>query len=160
MCRLVAKSCLILNEKGAWCGSENTKFMDDSPKIGDIIRHRLNKTFFDVCLYYTNLIDYLRIFMALVALFIILQYKHDQDSCSGYVLGVLIFGSVLLGTMNGYVARHFKQSTVMGCGWNWLAYILAQYSLAIWCLTQTMTTTLTTNHAGFGMISHFQLNRS
>ena len=34
-------------------------------------------------------------------------------------------GNVLLDWVDGPVARHYEQSSVMGCGWDWLADILA-----------------------------------
>jgi phosphatidylglycerophosphate synthase len=109
---------------------ENGKWIDGPvPKHGSVIVHRVRKTFADVCLYYANIIDYFRILMALVALILILHLPHWR-----YSIASLIMGSVLLDWIDGPVARHYGQSTVMGCGWDWLADLLAQYCLAIWCL--------------------------
>ena len=110
--------------------NENGKWIDGPvPSHGSVIIHRVRKTFADVWLYYANLIDYFRIVMAIVALILILHYPDWN-----YVIAFLIMGSVLLDWIDGPVARHFGQSTVMGCGWDWLADLLAQYCLAIWCL--------------------------
>ena len=133
MSGLFTKNCLYINEKGVWCDDDE----QECPKIGEIIRHRLNKTYFDVWLYYANLIDYLRILMTLVALALIFHNKTIEDPMINYTITSLILGSVVLDAVDGKVARYFGQSTVMGCGWDWLADILAQYSLAIWCLVST-----------------------
>jgi len=109
MSRLKTNQCLYINEKGAWCNDEN------APIHGEIVKHRVDKTFFDVCFYYANMIDYTRILMTLVALALIIYRKNINelflvDCC----IGSLIFGSVLLDAVDGYVARRFHQSTVMG----------------------------------------------
>jgi phosphatidylglycerophosphate synthase len=67
--------------------------------------------------------------MAITALVLIVRVPGQ-----GYPIAALIFGSVLLDWVDGPAARHFGQSTVMGCGWDWLGDILAQYCLAIWCM--------------------------
>ena len=157
MSSLISSSCLYINEKGSWCSSSNSGDDDDdkhidnddyakSPRVGEIIKHRVSKTFFDVWLYYANLIDYARILMTLVALWLIFylnqnhNHKHNQSLSSNTftiecIVGSLIFGSVLLDAVDGHAARYFHQSTVMGCGWDWLADIFAQYCLAIWTLS-------------------------
>jgi phosphatidylglycerophosphate synthase len=138
---LLTNAHLYINEAGRWCDAENdTVAMTSSAPLcpGDIVKHRLNKTFFDVYTYYANLIDYARILMAVAALALIFQNTSNEDAwCSivlNYTIASLIFGSVLLDAVDGKVARYFNQSTVMGCGWDWLADIFAQYCLAVWCL--------------------------
>lgn len=136
MSRLITTSCVHINAKGNWCNDED----DSSPRVGDVIRHRVSKTFADVGLYYANLIDYARILMALAALGGVFLAQKEHHSSSGchiveWIIGALIFGSVLLDAVDGKVARYFQQSSVMGCGWDWLADIFAQYCLAVWCAT-------------------------
>ncbi len=138
MSGLVTNAYLYINEAGRWCDAENdTVAMTSSAPFcrGDIVKHRLNKTFVDVYMYYANLIDYARILMAVAALALILQNASNEEVLN-YTIAALIFGSVLLDAVVGRVARHFNQSTVLGCGWDWLADIFAQYCLAIWCLNK------------------------
>ena len=108
MSRLKTNQCLCMDEKGAWRSD------DTIPKHGDIIKNRVSKTFTNVCWYYANIIDYMRIFMTLVALSLILFYNNTNapflvECC----ISSLIFDSVLLNVVGGKVASHFNQSTVM-----------------------------------------------
>lgn len=120
--------------------NENGKWIDGPiPSKNNIIIHRLRKTFYDVWLYYANLIDYLRIIMAIIALILILHYPTWD-----YMISFLIMGSVLLDWIDGPVARYYNQSTVMGCGWDWLADLLAQYCLAIWCVEKNISSPIKT----------------
>ena len=43
-----------------------------------------------------------------------------------YTIGTVIMLNVLLDWVDGPVARHYGQSSIIGCGWDWLADILAQ----------------------------------
>lgn len=142
MSRLISPSCLYINERGAWCSDDAHDAQ--SPRVGDIIKHRVSKTFFDVWLFYANLIDYTRILMTLVALALIFLNNTESKSftieCS---IGALIFSSVLLDAVDGHAARYFHQSTVMGCGWDWLADIFAQYCLAVWSITSAPNSLIT-----------------
>ena len=46
------------------------------------------------------------------------------------------------------MARHYGQSSVMGCGWDWLADIFAQYNLAGWTpFSMSSVPTLASTHA-------------
>ena len=115
MSRLISPSCLFINETGAWCSDDANDAR--SPRVGDIIKHRVSKTFFDVWLFYANLIDYARILMTLVALTLIFLNNNENKSFSiECTIGALIFGSVLLDAVDGHAARYFHQSTVMGRG--------------------------------------------
>mmetsp|Transcript_3013 Transcript_3013/g.4592 ORF Transcript_3013/g.4592 Transcript_3013/m.4592 type:complete len:446 (+) Transcript_3013:155-1492(+) len=113
---------LYINQKGKWVSGPVAS-------TGDVITHRIRKTIKDVWWYYANLIDYFRILMAVVALVLILHAPEWK-----FCIATLIFGSVLLDWIDGPIARHYNQSTVIGCGWDWLADLLAQYCLAIWCV--------------------------
>ena len=102
---------------------------DHSPKCFETIKVTATKDFHEIALYYANMIDYGRIVMTIVALLLILL-----DPSYGITIAILLFGSTLLDWVDGPVARAYKQSTVMGCGWDWLADILCQYALAIWTM--------------------------
>lgn len=135
---LKTKEFLYINEHGKWCDVD----IELSPRKGDVIRHRVNKTFFDVYFYYANLIDYVRILMACVALALIfvnfIFAPKEKELFLSYAIAILLFSSFLLDGVDGKAARYFNQPTVMGCGWNWLADIIAQYCLAVWCLCRMM----------------------
>ncbi len=121
---LVLNMGLYINSKGKWEEGPNAK-------KGEMIVHTVRKTFFDVCFFYANMIDYFRVLMGLAALVVInLAPEYKQTIAS------LIFGSVLLDWIDGPIARAYNQSTVMGCGWDWFADLLAQYDLAIWCVAE------------------------
>ena len=148
MSSLITSSCLYINEKGSWCSNSNSSSSNNSdeyaksPRVGEIIKHRISKTFFDVWLYYANLIDYARILMTLVALTLIFYLNQNHlNTLNTFTIectiGSLIVGSVLLDAVDGHAARYFQQSTVMGCGWDWLADIFAQYCLAIWTMSSS-----------------------
>ena len=47
---LKTKEFLYINEHGKWCDVD----IELSPRKGDVIRHRVNKTFFDMYFYYAN----------------------------------------------------------------------------------------------------------
>ena len=72
--------------------------------------------------YYANMIDYFRCIMTLVALVMILHTPEYRVT-----IGAMLMISTLLDWVDGPVARAWKQSTVMGCGWDWLADILTQF---------------------------------
>lgn len=136
MSGLKTNQFLYINDRGKWC-DVNTEL---SPRQGDIIKLRVSKTFFDIYSYYANLIDYARILMTCAALALIFSNftstSKEMERFISYAIAILVFGSVLLDAVDGKAARYFNQSTVMGCGWDWLADIMAQYCLAVWCLCQ------------------------
>jgi phosphatidylglycerophosphate synthase len=119
---LSLENFLYYTEKGKWEPGE-------VPYKNDVIIHRVRKSFKDIYWYYANVIDYFRIVMGVIAIVLILHKSEWQ-----YTIAVLIMGSVLLDWVDGPVARKYGQSTVMGCGWDWLGDLMAQYSLAIWCM--------------------------
>lgn len=114
---------LYIDQKGKWVsGLPNAK-------KGEMVIHTVRKTWFDVRFFYANMIDYCRVIMGVMALAVIIQNPEYK-----YTIAALIFGNVLLDWVDGPVARAYNQSSVMGCGWDWFADILAQYDLAIWCM--------------------------
>lgn len=131
---LVSKSCIHINEKGKWVDFNHPRL--NAPEVGDVIVHKVRRGFFDVWLYYANIIDYARIVMTVVALIMMLDYNATPEPLHwrNITIATLIFGSVLLDWVDGPVARYYGQSSIMGCGWDWLADIFAQYCLAIWCM--------------------------
>ena len=60
--------------------------------------------------------------MVIAAVVFILHYPEYRIS-----IGATLMISTLLDWVDGPVARAWKQSTVMGCGWDWLADILTQF---------------------------------
>ena len=94
----------------------------DGPELkkGDTVVLTVSKTWPDICWFYANIIDYFRCYLAIVALVVIL-YTPEQK----VLIGCLIMGNLLLDWIDGPVARHYGQQSVMGCGWDWLADILA-----------------------------------
>jgi len=138
---LVSKTCIRINEKGKWVEDKHPKL--PCPQVGDVITHRVRRSFQDVALYYANIIDYARVVMTVVALILMIDENATTDPTSwrNITIAILIFGSVLLDWVDGPVARYFGQSSVMGCGWDWLADIFAQYCLAIWCMYMSQNST-------------------
>jgi len=116
---------LYINQKGKWLGGQ------PNAKKGEMVVHTVRKTWFDIRYYYANMIDYFRVLMGVVALAVIIQAPEYK-----YTIASLIFGNVLLDWVDGPVARAYNQSSVMGCGWDWFGDILAQYDLAIWCVSE------------------------
>ena len=128
-------NCLYITNDGTWLTDDHPKL--SSPKVGEVLVHKVQKTFYDVRFYYANLIDYLRILMTILALILIVNQDTNPNSFTNYSIAFLIFGSVLLDWVDGSVARHFKQTSVMGCGWDWLADLLTQYCLAVWGMSNS-----------------------
>ena len=108
----------------------NGKWLEGgTPSKGSIIKHKVDLLFEDTLWYYANCIDYVRITMTIFALIGI-----SLNIFSNLLLSFLIFGSVLLDWIDGPIARYFEQTSIIGCGWDWLADLFAQYCLAIWVI--------------------------
>jgi hypothetical protein len=116
------EEALYINKYGKWIEGQ-------APQRGDQVVHRVRKTFGDIWWYYANLIDYFRCILGVAALVVILYFPAYK-----LTIGAMIMSNVLLDWIDGPIARAYNQSSVMGCGWDWLADILAQYNLAIWCM--------------------------
>jgi phosphatidylglycerophosphate synthase len=119
---LDSQHMLVKNTEGHWMHHENV------PQ-GGRVEIRVCGNFGGVWWYYANLVDYLRIAMALIACAIIVS-----DPAPGWWISVLIMGNVLLDWVDGPLARHFGQSTTIGCGMDWLADLAAQFAIALWTL--------------------------
>lgn len=117
-----SKDVLYRNDKGAWVPGRR-------PARGETVTTRTGIPFSSTAFYYANIIDYGRVALSLVALYFILQAPAWR-----YTIGTVIMLNVLLDWVDGPVARHYGQSSIIGCGWDWLADILAQYNLAIWSM--------------------------
>ena len=98
---------------------------------GELRLVRIGKSFADVLLYYANICDYVRVLLSLASLLLILHAPHSR-----LTIAASITANVLLDWLDGPLARHFGQSSIIGCGWDWLADILAQYGLAIWMVRE------------------------
>lgn len=100
---------------------------DFAPTEGEAIKVIVRKPFSDIALYYANVIDYGRCLLAVAALIMIMHAPEYLVTISA-----MLMANTLLDWVDGPVARAYKQSTVMGCGWDWLADILNQYAAAVW----------------------------
>jgi hypothetical protein len=105
---LKTSSCFCINEQGKWCHNvENDK---NAPKHDHIMPHRISNTFANVCLNNSNIVEYMRIFMTVVALEIVFLNKNSPSLSFECAISGLILSSVLLELVN----RHkFHKSTVM-----------------------------------------------
>eukprot|EP00300_Choanocystis_sp_HF-7_P023916 c25305_g1_i1.p1 GENE.c25305_g1_i1~~c25305_g1_i1.p1 ORF type:complete len:471 (-),score=82.34 c25305_g1_i1:57-1469(-) len=92
-----------------------------------IVQTRVTKPFHDLWKYYANLIDFGRIFLSILSL-LVMMYADTYR----YTIAWLIMANVLLDWVDGPVARAYGQSSILGCGLDWCADILAQYCIAIW----------------------------
>ena len=81
--------------------------------------------FHQIKYYYSNLIDYARVVMCLLAVFTIGMNWPMFTA-------ILVVGSVLLDWVDGPVARAYHQCTIFGSGVDWLADVLAQVVLMVW----------------------------
>ena len=108
MSRLKTSSYLCINEQGEWC--RDVENDENAPKHGHIMTHRVSNTFANVCLYNSNIVEYTRIFMTLVALEFVFLNKNSPSPSFECAIGGLILSSVLL----ELVTRHkFHKLTVM-----------------------------------------------
>jgi phosphatidylglycerophosphate synthase len=103
----------------SWLIFENGKWRDAGPAPTPCTR------FSDVRYYFSNLIDYARIAMCLLAA-VTLSFHQPLATA------ILIFGSTLLDWLDGPVARARDQCTIFGSGVDWLADILAQIVTVMW----------------------------
>ena len=120
-----------INQKGKWVNNQPTA------KKGEVVIHTVRKTWADVRFFYANIIDYVRVIMGVAATAMISNAPEWKNT-----IAFLIVGNVLLDWVDGPVARAYNQSSVMGCGWDWFADILAQYNLAMWCTAEKSPITL------------------
>ena len=89
----------------------------------------MGKNFFEISKYYANLIDYARCLLGVISS-VLIQHWPEQT----WLIASGIMLNTLLDWVDGPVARMYGQSTVMGCGWDWLADIFAQYNITVWCM--------------------------
>src|SRR5690242_8447290 len=98
----------------SWLIFENGKWRDAAPdRGGPCTRFR------DLRGYYSNLIDYGRSVLCLVA-------ALTLAAGMPFITAVLILASILLDWVDGPVARAHNQCTIFGSGADWLADMLAQ----------------------------------
>jgi len=103
-----------------WLTFENGKWREAGPdSAGPVTR------FPDLCYYYSNLIDYVRVALCLLAA-ATLAWRMPLTTA------VLLLSSTLLDWVDGPVARAYNQCTVFGSGVDWLADILAQFVTLVW----------------------------
>jgi phosphatidylglycerophosphate synthase len=102
-----------------WLIFENGKWKPGPDPAGPATR------FSDLAGYYSNLIDYARVALCLVAA-VTLALRLPL------VTAVLLLSSTLLDWLDGPVARAYNQCTVFGSGVDWLADILAQIVTLVW----------------------------
>jgi phosphatidylglycerophosphate synthase len=81
--------------------------------------------FSDLRFYYSNLVDYARVAMCLLAA-LTLAWRLPLATA------VLILGSTLLDWVDGPLARAYHQCTIFGPGVDWLADMLAQIVTLVW----------------------------
>mmetsp|Transcript_1747 Transcript_1747/g.2262 ORF Transcript_1747/g.2262 Transcript_1747/m.2262 type:complete len:239 (+) Transcript_1747:136-852(+) len=81
-----------------------------------------------ICLYYANLIGYVRVGMALAAAWLIPAQCH-------LVIGLLLLASTLLDWIDGPIARAFHQTSIFGGGLDWFADLLVQVAIMVWWTT-------------------------
>ena len=137
MMPLLTKKCIRINEKGEWVE-------DYAPNIDDVITHGVRKSFQNVVFYYANLIAYTRLIMCFISLGFLINLadgaKGDPKSWINILVAILILGSVHLDCIVGHDASYFGESSVVGCGLNWLGDIFAQYCLVIWSMIMSDNT--------------------
>eukprot|EP00300_Choanocystis_sp_HF-7_P008312 c15845_g1_i1.p1 GENE.c15845_g1_i1~~c15845_g1_i1.p1 ORF type:complete len:479 (+),score=97.13 c15845_g1_i1:118-1437(+) len=92
-----------------------------------IVETQVTKPFSQLWFYYANLIDFGRVALSVLSLVMIMWAPAWH-----YTIAGLIMGNVLLDWVDGPVARAYGQSSILGCGLDWCADILAQYSIAVW----------------------------
>lgn len=101
-----------------------------APARQESLKLTATKTWDEICYYYANIIDYVRVLMSFGAIVLILHWMESTR----VLIGATLMISTLLDWVDGPVARYYKQSTLMGCGWDWLADILTQFAMAVWML--------------------------
>ena len=94
---------------------------------GQLRSVRVGKSFGEIALYYANICDYVRVLLSIASLLLILHAPEWKLTIASSIMG-----NVLLDWVDGPLARNFGQSSIFGCGADWLADILAQYGLAVW----------------------------
>jgi phosphatidylglycerophosphate synthase len=103
-----------------WLTFENGKWREAaSDSAGPATR------FSDLRYYYSNLIDYARVALCLLAA-ATLAWRMPLTTA------VLLLSSTLLDWVDGPVARAYNQCTIFGSGVDWLADILAQIVTLVW----------------------------
>ena len=103
-----------------WLKFENGKWREAGPDpAGPCTR------FSDLCYYYSNVIDYARVLLCLLAA-ATLAWRMPLTTA------VLLVSSTLLDWVDGPVARAYNQCTIFGSGVDWLADILAQFVTLVW----------------------------
>jgi phosphatidylglycerophosphate synthase len=103
-----------------WLTFENGKWRQAGPdSAGPVTR------FSDLRYYYSNLIDYARVALCLLAA-ATLALRMPLTTA------VLLLSSTLLDWVDGPVARAYNQCTIFGSGVDWLADILAQFVTLVW----------------------------
>src|SRR5208282_5053818 len=81
--------------------------------------------FSEIRFYYSNLADYARVAMCLVAA-VTLAFRQPLATAA------LILGSTLLDWVDGPLAHAHNQCTIFGSGVDWLADMLAQVVTLVW----------------------------
>ena len=103
----------LLYSNGRWEKADKILIPPGSTRIGEIWR------------FYANVICYGRVALTLVAAVTLMEHLPRTTAA-------LILISTLLDWVDGPVARRLNQSTIFGCGVDWLADVLCQVITLIW----------------------------
>jgi hypothetical protein len=124
MKNLFKTTCICNTNNGGW-SETNIGY----PKGGEVIRQRINRTFFNVWWHHSNLLHYFRIFIIFLALILlILNRIREYSFYNYYIVGALILSSEIL-------VKAICKTSVMGCGCHSLGDKLAQFCLTIWLVS-------------------------